>query len=146
MNVTTIYADRLARLRAAMAEAGFSAVYTTHPANRRYLSGYTGEDHPPNESAGALLITPDAAYLRTSILNATQAAGQAPDFTIVSYATQAEATEQVQEIASRHDIRRLGFEESAILYTTHKWLGETLPDVELAAVGSLVSNLRLIKD
>jgi Xaa-Pro aminopeptidase len=142
----TVTADRLSRLRAAMAEAGFAAVYTTHPANRRYLSGYTGEDHPPNESAGALLITPDAAYLRTSILNATQAAAQAPDFTTIAYARQDEAVQQVQEIAARHGIGRLGFEESAILYTTHKWLGETLPGIELAEIGELVSNLRLIKD
>ena len=99
-----------------MAAAGFAAVYTTHPANRRYLSGYTGEDHPPDESAGALLITPDAAYLRTSVVNAPQARADAPDFTIVAYARRDEAAQQLQEIAARHAIRRLGFDESAMLY------------------------------
>lgn len=143
---STIYAERLARLRAAMTGAGFTAVYTTHPANRRYLSGYTGEDQPPNESAGALLVTEDAAYLRTSILNATQAEAQAPEFTIVAYVKQDEAAQKIREIAARHSIRRLGFEESAILYTVHKWLGETLADVELVEVGTLISDLRLIKD
>jgi len=143
---TDVHAERLARLRAAMAAAGCTAVYTTHPANRRYLTGYTGEDHPPNESAGALLITADAAYLRTSVVNAAQARAEAPDYTVVAYARQEEAAQQLKEIAARHGIRRIGFDESAMLYTTWQWLGATLPDVELAEVGSLISDLRLIKD
>ncbi len=143
---TDVHAERLARLRTAMAAAGFAAVYTTHPANRRYLTGYTGEDHPPNESAGALLITADATYLRTSVVNAAQARAEAPAYAIVAYARQEEAAQQLQEIAARHTIRRIGFDESAMLYTTHQWLGTTLPDVELAEVGSLISDLRLIKD
>ncbi len=143
---TDIHAKRLARLRTAMAAAGFAAVYTTHPANRRYLTGYTGEDHPPNESAGALLITADATYLRTSVVNAAQARAEAPAYAIVAYARQEEAAQQLQEIAARHTIRRIGFDESAMLYTTHQWLGTTLPEVELAEVGSLISDLRLIKD
>ncbi|MDQ6833570.1 MAG: Xaa-Pro peptidase family protein [Chloroflexota bacterium] len=143
---TDVHAARLARLRTAMVVAGFAAVYTTHPANRRYLTGYTGEDHPPNESAGALLITADAAYLRTSVVNAAQARAETPDYEVVAYARQDEATQQLQEIVARHTIRRIGFDESAMLYTTYQWLGATLPDVELAEVGSLISDLRLIKD
>ena len=129
-----------------MAEAGFAAVYTTHPANRRYLSGFTGEDQPPDESAGALLITPDAAYLRTSGVNAPQARADAPDFTVIAYTRRDEAITHLQEIVERHAIQRLGFDESAMLYLTHRWLGETLPGVELAEIGSLISDLRLIKD
>lgn len=140
------YPERLSRLRAAMAGAGYEAIYTTHPAHRRYLSGYTGEDHPPNESAGALLITHDAAYLRTSVVNAAQAEADAPDFTIVAYSRQDQAIEQLREIANRHALQRLGFDESAILYATHKWLSETLAGVEMVEIGSLISDLRLIKD
>ncbi len=143
---TDVHAARLARLRAAMAAAGFAAIYTTHPANRRYLTGYTGEDHPPNESAGALLITADAAYLRTSVVNAAQARAEAPDYEIVAYATQDEAAQQLQAFAARHTIRRIGFDESAMLYTTHQWLGTTLPTVELAEIGTLIGDLRAIKD
>jgi len=143
---TDVHAERLARLRTAMAAAGFAAVYTTHPANRRYLTGYTGEDHPPNESAGALLITAAAAYLRTSVVNAAQARAEAPAYAIVAYARQEEAAQQLQEIAARHGIRRIGFDESAMLYTTYQWLGTTLPEAEFVEVGSLISDLRLIKD
>lgn len=142
----TVYAERLARLRAAMAATGCTAVYTTHPANRRYLTGYTGEDHPPNESAGALLITADASYLRTSVVNAAQARAEAPDYEIVAYSWPDEATQQLQKIAARHALRRIGFDESAMLYTTHQWLSSALPGVELTEIGSLISDLRAIKD
>ncbi len=143
---SAVHGARLARLRAAMVTAGFEAVYTTHPANRRYLTGFTGEDHPPDESAGALVITPDAAYLRTSVVNAAQARAEAPDFTVLSYARHDEAAQQLQEIAVRHAIRRIGFDESAMLYTTHNWLRTTLPAVEFAEIGALIRNLRAIKD
>ncbi len=142
----TVHAERLARLRAAMATAGWEAVYTSHPANRRYLTGYTGEDHPPNESAGALLVTTDAAYLRTSVVNAAQAQAEAPDWTVVAYARPDEAVQQLQEIAARHGIRRIGFDEVAMLYTTYNWLRTTLPDVEFAEIGALIAALRAIKD
>lgn len=141
-----IHAERLARLRAAMAAAGFAAVFTTHPYNRRYLTGYTGEDHPPDESAGALLITPDAAYLHTSALNATQARAQAPDYTVVAYTKRADIPDQFAELVTRHGITRLGFDESAMLYRTHTWLREKLPEVELAEIGELIGNLRAVKD
>ncbi len=142
----SVHSERLARLRTAMVAAGFEAVYTTHPANRRYLTGYTGEDHPPNESAGALLITPDAAYLRTSVVNAAQAHAEAPDFAVVAYARSDEAAQQLQEIAARHGIHRIGFDESAMLYTTYNWLRSILPDVEFAEIGALIRDLRAIKD
>lgn len=147
MTMTTprIHTERLARLRAAMDAAGFAAVFTTHPYNRRYLTGYTGEDHLPNEAAGSVLVTRDAAYLLVSILNETQARAQAPDYTVTPY-TRENTSERMQEIAARHGITRLGFEDDAILYSTHKWLSETLPNVELAEIGDLISNLRLIKD
>lgn len=146
MTATMIHAARVNRLRAAMKHAGYDAIYTTHPANRRYLSGYTGEDHPPEESAGALLITQDAAYLRTSATNAPQARAEAPDLTVLSYARRDEAASQMQDVVARHSITRLGFEESALRYVDHKWLRETLPQVELVEIGALITNLRLIKD
>ncbi len=141
----SIHTERLARLRAAMEQAGFAAVFTTHPYNRRYLTGFTGEDLLPNESAGFVLVTQDAAYLLTNLLDETQARAQAPDYTIVAH-TRETRTEQMREIAARHGITRLGFEEDAIPYTVHKWLRETLPDAELVEIGNLISGLRLIKD
>ncbi len=144
--MAAIHEQRLARLRAAMAAADIPALYTTHPYNRRYLTGYTGHDHLPNESAGAVLVTPDAAYLRVSAMNAGQARAESPDYEVFGYRTQEEANTQMQEVATKHAIARLGFEEASVLFATHKWLGETLTATELVPVGDLVTKLRSIKD
>jgi Xaa-Pro aminopeptidase len=148
MTVTapSIYAGRLARLRAAMKDASFPAIFTTQPYNRRYLTGYTGEDMLPNESAGSVLVTQDAAYLCTNVLDATQARAQAPDFTVITYSRQIAMAEQIREAAARHGITRIAFDETAIAYSTHKALTQALPGIELVEGGDLISKLRLIKD
>ena len=66
---------RLAHLRAALAEAGLPALLVRAPANRRYLSGFTG-------SYGALLVTPREALLLTDSRYTVQAARQAPGFAV----------------------------------------------------------------
>jgi len=141
-----IHAQRLARLRAAMAAANIPALYTTHPFNRRYLTGYTGEDHLPNESAGAVLVLPDAAYLHVARLNAAQARTQAPEYTVVDYFKRSDIADQTKALAARHAFTRLGFEEDSILYATHKMLTDALPGVTLEPVGTLASQLRAVKD
>lgn len=144
--MSDVHAARLARLRAKMVADDIPALYSTHPYNRRYLTGYTGEDHLPNESAGAVLVTAEAAYLLVARLNAAQARAEAPDYEIVDYFLRADAPTQLQEIAARHGFARLGFEEESILFATHKMLTETLPGVALVPVGKLVTGLRDVKD
>ena len=95
-----IHAQRLARLREAMAAANIPALYTTHPYNRRYLTGYTAEDHLPNESAGAVLVLPDAAYLHVGRLNATQAQAEAPEYTVVDYFKRSDIVDQMKTMAA----------------------------------------------
>lgn len=137
---------RLGRLREAMAKEGIPSLYTTHPYNRRYLTGYTGQDHMPNESAGAVLVTPDAQYLHVSRLNSEQARAEAPDFAIVAYPKRDEMAQQIKDLGAKHLFTRLGIEEKSILYATYQLLAEALPGVELVSVGDLVTNLRAIKD
>lgn len=141
-----IHAQRLARLREAMAAANIPALYTTHPYNRRYLTGYTAEDHLPNESAGAVLVLPDAAYLHVGRLNATQARAEAPEYTVVDYFKRSDIVDQMKTMAASHAVTRLGFEGDSILYATHKMLVDALPGVTLEPVGTLVSKLRAVKD
>ena len=42
--------DRLRRLREATAAIGADETVVTHPANRRYFSGFPADDHAPDES------------------------------------------------------------------------------------------------
>ncbi len=137
-------AQRLDTLRARLQAKLLDAVLVTHPSNRFYLSGYTADDAPPNESAGCLLITPDAAYLITSGTNENQARAQAPDYTVVRRT--GPVAEAILPLLTQHRVRRLGFEEDALVVSAYNSLQAAVTgDVELIAVGELASELRLAK-
>src|SRR5947207_15664886 len=56
---------RLARLREQLAAANLDAFPVSSPYNRRYLSGFTGHDAPPLDTAGMLIVTPTRVILVT---------------------------------------------------------------------------------
>ena len=76
---------RLDRLRASLASSGLDGLLVSQPESRYYLSGYTGHDLPPRDSAGYLLITRDKALLFTDPRTTEQAQTEAPDFEVVTY-------------------------------------------------------------
>ncbi len=83
--------ERLARVRAAFEEWDVDGLLVGSPANRRWLSGFTG-------SAGWLLITADAAHLATDFRYWTQAETQAPAFSLFHFSEKARLTEFVQSV------------------------------------------------
>lgn len=136
--------DRLSALREQLAASGLDAIVITHPSNRFYLTGYTGEDIAPNESGGHVIVTADRAVLVTSTVNSEQARQQAPDFEVFDeIPSPADADVAVLR---QMGVRRIGFEDSAILYADYQTLRRELgDDVELVPVGSLVDDLRVVK-
>ena len=139
--------ERLNRLREVLSEKDLDAIVITHLSNRFYLSGFLAEDHPPNESAGHLVISQDRAVLVTSPIEAENAGAQAPGFDVVSTSREKPglASNDAAVIHSM-DAKRIGFEDSAILYKDYRTIKKNLPeDVKLIAVGSLVDDLRMIK-
>lgn len=135
---------QLADVRARMRERGLDALLVTHPSNRFYLSGYTATDIAPNESAGCLLLTPEVAYLIVGGTNEHQARAQAPGFAIVR--RERRLPDTLKELVARHGIRRLGFEEEAMLVALHSGIAAVTDGaVALVPVGELISDARLIK-
>ena len=57
MKKTDVYQHRLSEIRSRMRERELDSLLVLIEENRRYLSGFTGEDHQFDESAGALFIT-----------------------------------------------------------------------------------------
>jgi Xaa-Pro aminopeptidase len=136
--------DRLAALRGVLADHELDAILITHPNNRFYLSGYTGEDDPPNESAGALLISRDRAILYTGSNEFEWAASEAKGFETVAWKRPWASTvaKGIQELGAK----RLGFEEEAILFSTMESFKQQLDGrVSFEPVGGKVSALRAIK-
>src|SRR5205823_2291408 len=71
-------ARRLDKVRAKMQELGLDSLLVSHPENRRYLSGFSGQDAPPLDSAGFLIVGLNDLCLVTDGRYNIQAAGQLP--------------------------------------------------------------------
>jgi len=128
--------SRLAQLREALQRAELDAIVITHPANRRYLTGFEADDTPPNESGGHVVISAERAVLIVGPLETSRAHEQAVDFEIfdrVRPLAKADAT-----VLSEIGAKRVGFEEDVILYFDYVTLRENLDtDTVLVAVGNL---------
>src|SRR4051794_19569794 len=74
---------RLEALRALLAERRYDGLLISHPESRYYLSGYTGKDLPPRDSAGYLLVTATSAQLLTDMRTRQQAEQEAPRYETV---------------------------------------------------------------
>lgn len=117
----------------------------THPANRFYLSGYTGHDDLPEETAGYILIGPSLAQLLVSPNNAGWARAEAPDFEIVEW--KRPFIQTLAEHIRGLGWHRIGIEEPAISHADYRELAQALgAGVHLANLGTTVGDLRAIKD
>ncbi|HEY8395002.1 MAG TPA: Xaa-Pro peptidase family protein [Thermaerobacter sp.] len=129
---------RLETLRRRMAEEKVDGIWVGSPANRRYLSGFTG-------SSGWLLITADRAELWTDFRYLEQAAAQAPAFEVVRH--EPDVYQHLGRRAGELGLTRLGFERDHLTYGQWERLRAGLPDtVELVPVAGWVEELRRVKD
>lgn len=128
--------ERLARLRALIAERQLDQLLVSNLVNVRYLSGFTGTN-------GTLLIDAEQALLLTDFRYTTQAAEQAPGFEIL------DGGQKPRELlASRMAAPgRVGFDDADMRVQSHAALVEQLPEgVELVAASGLVEGLRAVKE
>jgi Xaa-Pro aminopeptidase len=120
----------------------------SQPESRYYLSGYTGHDLPPRDSAGYLLVTAQEALLLTDLRTTEQAEREAPDFAVEPYTTGSQAPRVVADTAGRLGLRRLGFEDAHLPFGIWNEVRAHLAGspVDLVPVGGLVDGLRVVKD
>jgi Xaa-Pro aminopeptidase len=139
--------ERLTRLRTMMQENELDAVVVTHLSNRFYLSGFLAEDHPPNESAGHLVISHERAVIVTSPIETENAGNQAPDFEIQAISRENPGLASTDAaVLKSMGAARIGFEDSAILYKDFKTIRKQLgDDVKFVALGSKIDDLRMVK-
>jgi Xaa-Pro aminopeptidase len=140
----TVLHDRRATLLAALAAQNLDAFLVTHPHNRRYLSGFTGEDMPPLDTAGVLLVTPYEAILLTDSRFDIQAADEFAGGTVRVRGPR--LIESLAEQIRGLSIRRLGFEAQHLLYSHYEDLHKALPEVELVPTRGLIDKQRTVKD
>jgi Xaa-Pro aminopeptidase len=139
--------SRIQCIREILAEKGIDALMVSIDENRRYLSGFTGEDHQFDESAGALFITPEHLILATDSRFELQAAKESPLYEVVIY--RKGLAKELHSLVSRLNIRRLGIESvrvSVKQYETYKLeLADAGNTVDLVSVDEIVERFRQIK-
>jgi Xaa-Pro aminopeptidase len=139
--------DRISRLRSAFEAHHIDGLLVSQPESRFYLSGYSGHDLPPRDSAGYLLITASKALLLTDPRTTEQAMHESPDFEVVTYSAGHCGPERVAQTAPGLGIQRLGFEAIHLPYAIWAEIQHDLPSgVALVPVDRLVDDLRVIKD
>lgn len=125
-------------------ELGLDALLITSGTNRRYLTGFSAEDHAPDESSGVVLVTDDSTTLFTSPTNLSWATAEARPNVDVRPAAKRWIAAVAEQLITRN-IRRLGFEDATTTFADYSALHEALPDVELVPLGERIDTLRRVK-
>jgi len=116
--------------------------------NRRYLSGFTGQDGHFDESAGMLFITEHRQLLVTDSRYELQARTEAPEFEILCYKN--DLASSLCDILEDLKTKRLGFEAARLSFRNHQRLQEQLNKrglkITMVPTENLVETLRAVKD
>ena len=129
--------NRLARARDFLRREGLDGVLVQNPANRRYLSGFTG-------TAGMLLITGKEKIIITDFRYTRQAESQCRDFVVAEYRNGPWV--RLRELLGKYQVKKLGFEDGFVTYRWYLEMKEKLHDAEPVPVGAGLDLLRAVKD
>jgi len=143
-----IIENRLTKLRAILKKMEFDTFLVLVAENRRYLSGFTGEDGQFDESAGALFITAQDQGLATDSRYALQAEHEALGFDIHCY--KKGLAQSIAGILMSLGTKHLGFESVRMSLLQFQKFNEQLAkegaSVTMVPTENLVEGLRMIKE
>ena len=141
------YQQRIAGLQARLRRKKLDCLLVSCPENRRYLSGYGGEDHGIGETAGVLLV-PAKGQIRllTDFRYKIQAERDVPWAKVVLY--EKGLLHLLGELLPDLNLRSLGFESH---YTLHSWAEKATAALGKKAIRTvpltnIIEEMRIIKD
>lgn len=136
---------RVDRLRQVMARLSLDAFLISQPESRRYLSGFTGHDHPPMDSAGYLLITASRSLLFTDGRTVEQAAQETTGYEVVCIENRFHHT--LAQFLPGIRLPRIAFEGNHLTYRVFEEVRSVLdPNSTLAPSYDVVDSLRAAKE
>ena len=142
-----IYQNRIDRLRDILTEKKLDTFLVVVDENRRYLSGYTGEDTQFDESAGALIITSDRLVLATDSRYDLQARNEAPLFEVVCYEKSLAA--ELPRLLAELETKIMGFESVRLSYLQFEKIEQEIKKadltLEMVSTENIVEQLRICK-
>ncbi|GAA0091676.1 Xaa-Pro dipeptidase [Paraclostridium bifermentans] len=127
--------NRVLKLRAEMERLNLDAILIEESKNKRYISGFTG-------TAGSIIITKEKNILFTDFRYTQQAKNQTEDFEIVEISR----TNPITNFLKEMDMKRLGFEDDKMSFSTYSNYKEALSSTEMVPLNGLMLDLRAIKD
>ena len=147
-----IFKKRVAAVRRQISGSAIDTLLISSGENRRYLSGFTGEDGAIDESAGVLLITAEHLLLATDSRYELQARREAVGYEVICY--KLGLAQEMPRLLRNLKSRRLGFEAARLSCAGFKKISDQLYqaglEVTLDDVSTIFDNglddLRLLKE
>jgi Xaa-Pro aminopeptidase len=136
MNESTVYSDRMSRVREKIKGLGLEAIVFLDMQNIRYLTGFTG-------SEGALLAGDQNPVLLVDGRYTTQAGREVQGADIRQYR---DKTEGIVQAIRDGGWKGVGLESAALILQDYLKLKERASEVEWKALGAELNTLRMIKD
>ena len=138
---------RVLALQARLEQENLDGFLVTHFANRRYLSGYSASDYPPNETSGFLLITRQKAFLITSFLYGDLARQETQGFEVVIFGKGTGFVQKIAHLIVGYGLKRVGFESIAMIFDFYLGIVQSLENkAELVPLRGFIETLRMVKD
>ncbi|MEA1968732.1 MAG: aminopeptidase P family protein, partial [Thermodesulfobacteriota bacterium] len=117
-------------------------------ANRRYLSGYTGEDGSYDETAGILIITKDHLILAADPRYDTQASNETELYKVVCYKKRVE--KELPKTLESINAKKVGIETERITHQQYKSIKDEISkkglDIKFTAADDILKDFRMKKD
>lgn len=134
---------RIAQLREVMSRIGVDAFLISQPESRRYLSGFTGHDHPPMDSAGFLFITQAEAILLTDSRTTEQAGKEAPYYEVRRIDVRLAAA--LEQFVPGMGLSRIAFEGNHLPYRFYDEVSRSVGEATMVPTYDVVDHIRAIK-
>lgn len=148
ISVEATIKKRIDRIRQIMAENGMDTIMILTDENRRYLSGFTGEDSQFDETSGALFINSRKLLFATDSRFTEQVANEAPDFEIYCY--KRGIANELSNILKEFNTQKLGFESKRMSQFQYEKITEHINenqlDITLVPIDIELDNFRVHKD
>ncbi|MFB3160496.1 aminopeptidase P family protein [Neobacillus sp. 179-J 1A1 HS] len=127
--------EKIEKLRSSFSSHGIDGFLITSQFNRRYMTNFTG-------SAGVVLISASKAQFITDFRYVEQASSQCEGYEVVKMT--GTLVEEVAKQAKNLGIKKLGFEEDHLTFSTYRAYEKEL-EAELVPISGVIEKLRLIK-
>lgn len=140
--------NRIHRLRHNFADL-FDTIVIMSDENRRYLSGFTGEDGRYDETAGILIITQDDLILATDSRYDTQAREEAELYTV--HCCKESLARDLPDLLKSVNAHGVGLEESRLTCGLYQKFREEIGkkrdlEIQFTSADKLLGSFRTIKD